>query len=171
VSQLRLVLPVASFSFPAKGDVSHDESVVFSTQQVEAAGAEFDGECSSVGSSGIEFPTTRLGGGRMNVKLQSREKIGRILDQFGKIVTDQSMARARKQRFDRRVDRLDRATRIDRKDTVRHGVQDRCTQAFTASTCNTTPYVFARIQSWPPKKHMVHAKSGRADREPLVEGP
>ena len=67
----------------------------------------------------------------MNGKLQSREKIRRILDQLGKGLTDQSVARAREQRFDCWVDRLDHAARIDGKDTVRHRVQDRCAQAFT----------------------------------------
>ena len=85
----------------------------------EAISAEFDGECRTVRPPGIVFPRQYLEGRRMNGKLQSREKIGRILDQFGQVVTDQSMARAREQRFDCRVDRLDRATRINRKDTVR----------------------------------------------------
>ena len=64
----------------------------------------------------------------MNGKLQSREKIRRILDQLGKVLTDQSVARAREQRFDCWVDRLDHAARIDGEDTVRHCVQDRCAQ-------------------------------------------
>src|SRR5262252_9509136 len=72
-----------------------------------------------------------LGGRRTNRNVQSTEKIWCILNEFGNVVTDQSVARTREQGFDGRVDRPDPAARIDREDTVRHSVQDRCAQAFT----------------------------------------
>src|SRR5215471_17488173 len=122
------MLAVASFSFPAEGDISNDDRVMFGAQQIEAACAELDRECSSIRPPRIQLPCLGL---RMNGELQSREKIWPILDQFGNVVTDQSVARTREQRFNRWVDRVDLAALIDGKDTVRHRVQDRCAQAFT----------------------------------------
>jgi hypothetical protein len=58
VSQLRLVLAVASFGFPAGSDVTHDERVMFSAHQVEAASAELDRECTAIRPPRIKFPTT-----------------------------------------------------------------------------------------------------------------
>jgi hypothetical protein len=130
VSQLCLVFAVASLRFPTEGDISHDDRVMSDAEQLETACAELDRECSSISPPRIQLPTTCCRR-RMNGPLQSRQKIWRILDQFGKVVTDQSVSRTREQCFDRWVDRLDPTALIDRKDAVRHGVQNRRAQAFT----------------------------------------
>src|SRR6476646_7692213 len=67
----------------------------------------------------------------MSGGFKSVKQIGYILDQFGNVVSDQLVARTREQRFDGGVDRHDPPARIDRKDAVRHRVQDRCAQALT----------------------------------------
>src|SRR5262249_25021131 len=104
--------------------------------------AELDRECSSIRPPRIQLPTTCCGR-RMNGPLQSSQKIWCILDQFGKVVTDQSVSRTRQQRFDRWVDRLDPTALIHREDTVRHGVQDRCAQAFTVDKSKRQTAAFA----------------------------
>src|SRR5215467_8400586 len=103
---------------------------MFDAQQVEAACAELDRECSSIRPPRVQLPTKRLGRG-MNGELQSRQNIWRISDQFGNVVTDQPVAWTREQRFDRWVDRLDPTALIDREDSVGYRVQDRSAQAFT----------------------------------------
>jgi hypothetical protein len=88
VSQLRLMLAVASFGFSAGGDVAHDERVMFSAHQVETAGAELDRECIAIRPPRINLPTTSLRGQRMSGGLQSVKQIGYILDQFRNVVSD-----------------------------------------------------------------------------------
>jgi hypothetical protein len=124
------MLAVSRLCFLARGDVPYDDRVVLCTQQGEAASAELDRERASICPPCIEFPTTSLGGRREGRELQPAKQIGRALDQFANIVSDQSMARAREQLFHRGVDRLDIAVGIDGKDAVPCRVQDRCTSAF-----------------------------------------
>ena len=67
----------------------------------------------------------------MSGELQSVKQIGRTLDQFGNMVSDQLVTGTQEQPFDRWVDQLNPPARIAREDAVRHRVQDRCAQAFT----------------------------------------
>src|SRR5580704_8295609 len=67
----------------------------------------------------------------MSSELHSVKQIGHSLDQFGKVVSDQSVVWAREQSFNRWIDRLDAPVRIDRKNAVPRRVQDRCAQVFT----------------------------------------
>jgi len=66
----------------------------------------------------------------MSGKLQLVKQLGHILDEFGNVMSDQSMTQTREQPFDRRVDRLNNPARINGNDTVSRRVQDRCAPAF-----------------------------------------
>src|SRR5690242_20021624 len=53
------------------------------------------------------------------------EQIGRVLDEFRKIVSDEQLLRTGKEPFDRRVDQLDAPLRIDRENAIPGRVQNR----------------------------------------------